>query len=100
MTADALRMLRLACDFAMPLAMGLNLGLNVRADDNVIVASLDGDQITSSIVTSCPLSAVIFRRSRATQTVLWLGDTSIVLTPAEAASIEAFLRNITAGEVG
>lgn len=99
MSADALRLLRLSCDFAIPLAMGLNLGINVRAEDGslTVIASLDGEQITSAIIMSCAMDQVAFRRTCVTRTMLWLGDVSIVLTPAEAAKVEAFLNDPMVG---
>lgn len=90
MTTASLRLLRMSCDFALPLAMGLNIGINVRADEDRVTASLDADTMTSAVVLQCPLSRVSLRRTGALVTMLWLGDVSIVLTDDEAAALQGF----------
>jgi len=87
---SSLKNLAFACDFAMPLAMGMNLGMNVRHDTDWVTASLDSDGLTTAIVIQCPLSRVEFK-PWGTRTMLWVGDASVVVTAEEAERISAFL---------
>jgi hypothetical protein len=90
MTRLSLAMLTQACDLAMPLAMGMNIGLNVRRATDQVTASLDTEALDSALVVECALSRVSIVRS-AVANMLWLGDLSVVVTTAEANAIESFL---------
>jgi hypothetical protein len=90
MTRLSLAMLTQACDLAMPLAMGMNIGLNVRRATDQVTASLDTEALDSALVVECDLTRVKIVRSSVAH-MLWLGDLSVVVTTAEADAIEAFL---------